>query len=195
MMATETRIDHMEEYHVEWYVKSRHTKKNKRIVDVCRFIGDSWAGKDDEFEVMFMDGEGTEIERFRTYDWAEMKKAYVRMVTENCPESWHKLIADLAEAKAIAQSVGGSDGGTCNFDSPALHVPEGMTYQQVAAACCIAAGVNCFEWKPFKNSEKLVVLCSCAGNGQGERRTRGAESAQRFLQERGWNCGMYYQMD
>ena len=184
----------LEDYHVEWYVSTRHTKKNKRIVDVCRFIGEHWAGNDDEYEVMYMDGECTAIDSFRTYRWDKMRTSYIGMVKANCPESWHKLVSDLAEAKALAQSCECFDGGTCNFDSPALYIPDGMTYQQVAA-CCACAGVSCYDWKPSKHSPALVVLCSCAGIGQADRRTKGAESAQHFLQEHGWNCTMYYRMD
>ena len=33
------------------------------------------------------------------------------------------------------------------------------------------------------------------GIGQANRRTAGAEAACAFLQSKGYNCGMYYQMD
>lgn len=185
----------MPDFHVEFYQPGyKSGKKHKIVIDVCRFVQSPWAGKDDEYEVMTMFGDGVEIESFRTMSCYEAEQRYARMVAEHCPESWKNLIADLKSAKAIAQAADGNDGGTCNFDSPALSIPEGMKYEHVKA-CCAAAGVRCFDWKPLGTGPKLAVLSSCAGNGQGNRRTKGAEAACKFLNERGYNCGMYYQMD
>lgn len=185
-------IIRIKEHHAEWYVNSRHTKKNKRIVDACMLINpDGIGGK---YEIMFMDGEGQEFDCFQTHDWHEMQEAYSRMIRENCPESWKTLIADLEVAKAIAEAVSVHDGGTCNFDSPALTPPDGMKYEQVKA-CCAAVDVGCFDWKPFPKAPKMAVLSGCSGNGQGYRRTKGAEDACEYLKSKGYECGMYYQMD
>ena len=190
----EDLVINYDEYHVEWYVNgSKKGKKNKRIIDMCLFPVDSCYGKAGEYEVVFMTGEGETLGEYHTYDRIDAHSAYARMVRTNCPESWKNLIADLKAAKLIAQAATGDDGGTCNFDSPALHAPEGMTYEQVRA-CCKAAGVSCYDWKPFKKGEKLAVI-GCAGIGQANRRTAGAEAACAFLQSKGYNCGMYYQMD
>lgn len=190
----EKLVINYDEYHAEWYVNgSKKGKKNKRVVDMCMFPVDSCYGKEGEYEVVFMSGEGETLDEYHTFDWNAARDAYARMVRTNCPESWKALIADLKDAKLIAQAATGDDGGTCNFDSPALHIPEGMTYQQVVA-CCKAADVSCFDWKPFKKGEKLAVI-GCTGIGQGSRRTKGAEAACKFLNERGYTCGMYYQMD
>ena len=102
MMATETRIDHMEEYHVEWYVSTRHTKKNKRIVDACQFVGDSWAGRDGWYEVVYMDGEGNVLDECRTKDYREMQDAFSRMFDDNCPKEWFLLTIWLGKAKRAA---------------------------------------------------------------------------------------------
>lgn len=182
------------EFHVEFYPTGKRGKKNKIVIDACRFVQCPWAGKDDEYEVMTMFGDGVEIESFRTMSYYEAEQHYARMVAEHCPESWKGLIEALKAAKAIAQAADGNDGGTCNFDSPALSIPEGMKYEHVKA-CCSAAGVRCFDWKPFKDHEKMAVLSSCAGNGQANRRTKGAEKACKFLQTNGYKCGMYYKMD
>lgn len=184
----------LEDYHVEWYVSSRHTKKNKRIVDACQFVGDSWAGKDGWYEVVYMDGEGNVLDECRTKDYREMQHAFSLMFDDNCPKDWFLLTIWLGKAKRVALSVKGDDGGTCNFDAPALSIPNGMNCQQVKA-CCTSAGVSCFEWKPFKNSPKMIVLCGCSGPGQASLRTAGAEAACAFLRQRGYDCGMYYQMD
>lgn len=190
----EDLVINYDEYHVEWYVNgSKKGKKNKRIIDMCLFPVDSCFGKAGEYEVMYMTGECETLDECHTFDWNEACGAYARMVRTYCPQSWKNLIEALKAAKTIAQAATGDDGGTCNFDSPALHIPEGMTYQQVVA-CCKAAGVSCFDWKPFKKGEKLAVI-GCTGIGQGSRRTKGAEAACKFLNERGYTCGMYYQMD
>lgn len=183
-----------EEYHVEWYINgSKRGKKNKRVVDVCLFPVNSCYGKAGEYEVVFMTGEGKTLDEYHTYDLGEAVKAYVRMVRTNCPESWKALIDDLKAAKLIAEAAMCDDGGSCNFDSPVLRAPEGMTYQQVQA-CCKVAGVSCYDWKPFKKGEKLAVI-GCTGIGQANRRTEGAEAACAFLQSKGYKCGMHYQLD
>lgn len=190
----EDLVINYDEYHVEWYVNgSKKGKKNKRIIDMCLFPVDSCFGKAGEYEVMYMTGECETLDEYHTFDWHEACEAYARMVRAYCPESWKSLIEALKLAKAIAESVSCYDGGTCNFDSPALHIPEGMTYQQVVA-CCKAAGVSCFDWKPFKKGEKLAVI-GCVGSGQANRRTEGAEAACKFLNDYGYQCSMYYQMD
>jgi hypothetical protein len=183
------------DYHVEWYVNgSKKGKKNKRIIDMCLFPVNSCLGKAGEYEVMYMTGECETLDEYHTFDWGEACGAYARMVRTYCPQSWKNLIESLKAAKTIAKAATCDDGGTCNFDSPALSIPEGMKYEHVKA-CCAAAGVRCFDWKPLGTGPKLAVLSSCAGNGQGNRRTKGAEAACKFLNERGYNCGMYYQMD
>ena len=182
------------DYHVEWYVHgNRRGRKHKRIIDACRYINAS-IGPVGTYEVMYLNGLGEELDSYQTKDWEQMQEAYARMVRAYCPDSWKALIAELKAAKAIAQAADGNDGGTCNFDSPALSIPEGMKYEHVKA-CCVAAGVRCFDWKPFKDHEKMVVLSGCAGVGQANRRTKGAEAACKYLESKGWKCGMYYQMD
>ena len=179
------------DYHAVWYTSERHSKKSKRILDICRFVGNVY-GQNDQYEVAFLDGYGRELDCFRTFEYAEAVDAYARMVRAYCPESWKALIVALKAAKSVAKAAACDDGGTCNFDSPALHIPEEMSYEQVAA-CCAAADVHCFKWRWC--GETMAVLPSCSGNGQGNRRTEGAEQACKFLNEHGYNCGMYYQMD
>lgn len=185
-------VRNIPEFHVEFYPTAKRGKKNKIIIDACRFVQCPWAGKDDEYEVMTMYGDGTEIESVRTMDYSEVERSYARMVSAHCPESWKPLIEDLKAAKLIGNAADGEDGGTCNFDSPALLPPEGLTFVQ-AQACAAAAGIRSHKWTIAK--EKLLVLSGCAGFGQGNRRTRGAEAACKYLESKGYTCGMYYQMD
>ena len=193
VMDRENLVVNYDEYHAQWYVNSsRKGKKNKRIVDMCKFLVDSCFGKAGEYEVVYMTGEGETLDEYHTFDWNEACGAYARMVRTYCPQSWKNLIEALKAAKTIAKAVDCDDGGTCNFDAPALHLPEGMSYEQVAA-CCAAADVHCFKWRVFK--ETMVVLSSCSGDGQGNKRTEGAEKACRFLLSKGYECGVYYQMD
>lgn len=194
VMDRESLVLNYDEYHVQWYANgSRKGKKDKRVIDMCLFPVDSYLGKAGEYEVMYLSGEGETLDEYHTFDWNEACDAYARMVRAYCPQSWKNLIEALNLAKAVAESVCCHDGGACNFDSPALHIPEGMTYQQVLA-CCNAANVTCYGWKPSKKSEKLAVI-GCVGVGQAGRRTEGAEAACKFLNDYGYTCGMYYEMD
>lgn len=96
------------------------------------------------------------------------------------------------------------DGGTCNFDSPALDFAAcGMTRARAEEAIK-SVGLYCHDWKPFKNHRgedgKLVkaptfLVISGFQSGQGLRRTRMAEAFCQQLNEDGFEAGMYYQMD
>lgn len=104
-----------------------------------------------------------------------------------------KLAADLKAAYEYGKAhMGTDDGGTCNFDSPTLHLPR-WNKEKVKAAVK-AAGLNSFEWKPFKgHGSFLVVSVPCAG--QGYTRTNAAEAMSKRLGELGYDAGMYYQAD
>ena len=82
------------------------------------------------------------------------------------------------------------DGGTCNFDAPALVLPRWN--EELTKAAARAAGVGCFTWKLYR--EKLFVFPLRIG-GQGNSRTRAAEAAAESLKADGYNATMYYQMD
>ena len=43
------------------------------------------------------------------------------------------------------------DGGTCNFDSPALDFAECGMKKAEAERVIRSVGLHCFDWKPFKN--------------------------------------------
>lgn len=102
---------------------------------------------------------------------------------------YKKLADDLKAAHAYGLAhMGDDDGGTCNFDAPALFL-TGWNKSLVEAAAK-AAGVGCFEWR---NSKAYVF--TVRGAGQGYTRTKAAEAMCRYLKEQGYKAGMYYQMD
>ena len=98
---------------------------------------------------------------------------------------------DLKEALAYGlEHAGTDDGGTCNFDSPTLYLPRWNRKKVEAAAK--TAGVGCFMWSSFS---KRCYVFSVPGVGQGYTRTNAAEAMKDFLKSRGYEAGMYYQMD
>ena len=104
---------------------------------------------------------------------------------------YKKLAADLKDALAYGlEHAGTDDGGTCNFDAPTLHLPRWN--QKMVEAAAKEAGTGCFQWKAFSKS---VYVFSVPGVGQGYTRTCAAEAMSDFLKDRGYDAGMYYQMD
>lgn len=104
---------------------------------------------------------------------------------------YKKLAEDLKEALAYGlERAGTDDGGTCNFDSPTLYLPHWNRKKVEAAAN--TAGVGCFMWSSFS---KRCYVFSVPGVGQGYTRTNAAEAMKDFLKYRGYDAGMYYQMD
>ena len=84
------------------------------------------------------------------------------------------------------------DGGTCNFDAPAVDwKAAGFRKKADFIAAVEAANLRCFEWSSLKG----LFVISGIGWGQGNRRTRMAEAAYQSLKADGYNATMYYQMD
>ena len=96
----------------------------------------------------------------------------------------------LAKAAAFAADIDTEDGGTSNFDQPALRL-EGWrdsTVQKVARA----TGV---DLTPFQWFGKRWYWVGTPLHGQGNRRTRMAEAATKALKDAGLKAQTYYQMD
>lgn len=103
------------------------------------------------------------------------------------------LTAALEKAKTAAQAFASSeDGGTCNFDSPAIDYRAMHMSKAKAAEAIQAAGLRSFEWKGFGGMR--LVVCGM-GEGQGNRQTRMAEAAEKSMKADGIAVSMYYQMD
>lgn len=103
---------------------------------------------------------------------------------------YEELTKALIRAKDIALIYANSeDGGTCNFDNPAITY-KGMKKSLVIKAI-EAAGLRAFDWKLGENY--LVISGGCFG--QGNRRTRMAETMTESLKSSGYQAITYYQMD
>jgi hypothetical protein len=101
-----------------------------------------------------------------------------------------KLAEDLKAAAQYALEAvkNHDDGGTSNYDAPAIILPRWNRLRIEHAAKY--AGSRCFFW----NFGKSYVF-SVPNVGQGFRRTRAAEAMRDYLREAGYDAGMYYQMD
>ena len=112
-------------------------------------------------------------------------------------KSKSKKVNDLVIAlnKAFEASLGFSeleDGGTCNFDQPVIRL-EGWTKKEIFEASIFSGGklhgkISGKYWKGYR------YLCLSL-QGQGNRRTKMAESACASLKCDGYDAAMYYQMD
>lgn len=99
----------------------------------------------------------------------------------------------LERAKETAEVyVNTEDGGTCNFDSPAIDYRSMQMIKSKAIEAIQNAGLRCFEWKCYGSN--LLVVCGI-GKGQGNRRTRMSEAACQSLKNDKIAACMYYQMD
>lgn len=104
-----------------------------------------------------------------------------------------ELTKALEKAKQAAQVfINTEDGGTCNFDAPAIDYRAMGMRKDKAEEAINAARLHCYEWNSW-GGKKLVI--SGIASGQGNRRTRMAEAACRSLQADGIAATMYYQVD
>lgn len=85
------------------------------------------------------------------------------------------------------------DGGTCNFDTPVITLPEGIKPKDA---------------QDIKDADGRPMLEKCGSRfwkgwwyvnvplyGQADRRTKMAEAASESLEKAGINASVYYQMD
>ena len=108
-------------------------------------------------------------------------------------DKYSELTNALIKAKEEAQKyINTEDGGTCNFDSPAIDYREMHMSKAKAVEAIKNAGLRCFEWKSWGGM--MLVICGI-GAGQGNRNTRMAEAAYESLKSSGISATMYYQVD
>jgi hypothetical protein len=93
-----------------------------------------------------------------------------------------------AQAAALSAEPGDDD-GTCNMDC-AVFRPERGLRSSIIEAAAREAGIHIRISDWFGRAVFLYV-----SKGQGNRRTRMAEAAQRALEDHGLNATVYYQMD
>lgn len=106
-----------------------------------------------------------------------------------------KLRDDLRAALEIgraAQAANPEDGGTCNFDAPALYLPRWKA-ELVEQAAQEAEG-RCWKWKRSWAGGSCWIFPPDSG-AQANARTRNAEAMFKALQARGYDAIMYYQAD
>lgn len=152
-----------------------------------------------KYEIMVMyTADGTEIESAYTKDAQEACKIHNDLVAkykveEKLTGKYQKLFEDVLAAMSEAERVATEnpeDGGTCNFDSPAVYLPK--FNKKIVEKVFEKAGTFSFEWKLF--GKKMFVFGTRTG-GQGNRRTRAAEAAYEVMKDRGYDATVYYQMD
>lgn len=152
---------------------------------------------DGKFEVMlFTNGpEAEEVDSIQC-EYEDIARAHFKWLKKfyDIPEltgRYKKLAEDLKAALSYGlEHMGNDDGGTSNFDAPTLYLPR-WNGKLVEAAAKVA-GTGCFVWKAFNKS---YFVFSVPGTGQGYTRTNAAEAMSAYLKERGYDAGMYYQMD
>ena len=154
------------------------------------------------YEVATLRPSGAELELVRTASEPEARAVYAQMqqrfgpVAEKASETpaMRQLIAALIRAadaaRIAADADGGEDGGTCNFDSPALELPRWR--EADIQYCARRAGTSAFSWRIF--GKRLWVFGVPLG-GQGNRRSRQAEAMVQSLTADGFTACEYCQMD
>lgn len=100
-------------------------------------------------------------------------------------------------AIASASYINERDGGTCNFDSPALDFAAYGMSKAEAESAINAAGLRCHDWKPFGEAESAPTYLVISGfqSGQGDRHTKMAEAFCNSMNADGFDSMMYYRMD
>ena len=169
----------------------RMSSKSNVLYQLCQCIVELEEGGNVVSGVVELlpDGTRPRIKFRRTKEYSAAKKA---SSTESLLTGrYAKLASDLKAAYEYGKNhMGDDDGGTCNFDSPTLHLPRWNADSVKEAAK--SAGLRCFEWKPFGQTF-WVFSVPCAG--QGYTRTNAAEAMRRYLEKLGYDAGMYYQAD
>lgn len=102
-----------------------------------------------------------------------------------------KISEDIKSAKIEADKLRNvDDGGTCNFDSAYLRA-TGMR-EKTAKVISLMSGVPCNVTSSRFHGRIMFIGI---GEGQANRRTAMAEAVKKFMESKGHDVGMYYQMD
>ena len=104
------------------------------------------------------------------------------------PDFYYKLESAICNAKNAAREYENiEDGGTCNFDSPIIHL-EKADKKQLAMMDFEVSPIGGRGWKDW-------YFVNIPLSGQGARRTKMAEAAAESLKADGYDAMVYYQMD
>lgn len=104
---------------------------------------------------------------------------------------YEKLVNDLIEARKVAIAEGTrnkDDGGTCNFDTPIIHLPR--VRKEKIKEIAEKAGVELYKW-----DSGTYHICGDFLWGQAYLRTRMAEAFEKSLADKGYDTYVYYAMD
>ncbi|HEV3256591.1 MAG TPA: hypothetical protein VG013_06920 [Gemmataceae bacterium] len=97
-----------------------------------------------------------------------------------------------AAAAALAADPGqDDDGGTCNFDTPAVQLPR--VPEKLVEECAAEAGITASAFHWFGGRRWFFVYVPT--HGQANRRTIMAEAGCRCLKASGLDAMMYMQAD
>jgi len=102
-----------------------------------------------------------------------------------------QFAADLKKAEEYAAQYSNTeDGGTSNFDAPAVKLKA--TETQIEKVCKPA-----MKWRKRdpQDGKTWFVLFGAKRDGQGNRNTRMAEAISKKLAEFGYETTVYYEMD
>lgn len=109
------------------------------------------------------------------------------------PDPAHLTAAlEKARAAAVAASVDGMEGGTCNLDTPGLFLDMKREVVEDAAR---AAGVSVVYCGYNRTHKARTYLISRIADGMAENRTRMAEAAVRSLKSSGLDAFVHYAID
>lgn len=182
----------------------RKYKNKKIIIDLAELPGGAYEA------IAMYKLDGLDFDCFRSRDYDEAINAFNQMVEkypadpekkrvekrlEEKPMSgkYAKLRDDLKVALAAGQEVEKSnpeDGGTCNFDSTALCLPR-WRYAEIKRAA-EEAGTHCFKWNLYGT---IHYVFSPITKGQGNARSRNAETVTLTMKSLGYDAMDYCQAD
>lgn len=183
-------IDNRLHFEGECYLNGR---KTNLTIDTCRCLN--------RFETMVLrNGVDLDCKYADTLEEAEKQynefverysKAPSKPVETPLTGKYKKLSEDLKTALEIAKRADyGEDGGTCNFDAPAIILPRWIEKKVKQAAK--EAGTNAFKWEGFGQTKYVF---STPTNAQGNRNTRVAEAMEQALNNMGYDTILYCAMD
>lgn len=191
-------VDKMHQNTADLRYEGKNTRGQNIIIDAAEI-------RPGQFEVMAMWPNGLDFDFVTVYTLEDAKKTYKKMLKKYTkpqkPEGppaplsgkYAKLRDDLREALQAgrhAETCNPEDGGSCNFDSAALHLPRWK--KELIQQAAREANTSCFTWNCF--GEKLYVFRPDTFS-QGNARSRNAEAMTRALSRMGYDAMDYCQAD
>lgn len=178
----------------KYHFAGRDTTGKKIIIDAAEL----YHGK---YEIMAMRPGGREVEVMTATTeqeaaeaWGAMMERHTLKPGENLPLAgkYAKLRDDLRAAlvsgRLAAEQV--DDGGTCNFDAPALYLPRWNAAKVEQAAK--EAGTGCYRQRMHV---AMHVVFSTPQVGQARKNETAAKEMTRYLASCGYDATTYRQMD